>query len=146
MAFMMRINFVDVICDDSLVSTYADGKKNGYSFDIRLSYYRGHFLSDIDRFEVYTDGEKVADRDIQFGLNGKQFTVGQLGQCVSEFWTLLEPAHISVIRPGGLPAGEHDIKVVLYLRCPYLPLPGSAEGEHKYQPIDGCGEKKLTIA
>lgn len=146
MGFSMRINFVDVICDDSLKNIFTNGKKTGYQFSIRLSYYRGHFLSDIEQFEVYMDGEQVEDKDILFGINGKQFTVSQLGKCVSEFWTLLEPAKISVIKDGGLPSGEHDVRVVLYLRIPYLPLPGSNEGEHKYMPADSCGEKKLTIA
>ena len=50
MAFAMRINFVDVVCDDSMKNIFANGKKVGYQFDIRLSYYRGHFLSVIDEF------------------------------------------------------------------------------------------------
>ena len=59
MAFAMRINFVDVVCDDSMKNIFANGKKVGYQFDIRLSYYRGHFLSVIDEFGVKLDGEEV---------------------------------------------------------------------------------------
>mgnify|MGYP000470738432 FL=1 len=50
MGFAMRMNFVDVVVSDSLKHYYVDGKKMGYQFDIRLSYYRGHFLSVIDEF------------------------------------------------------------------------------------------------
>lgn len=64
MGFGLRINFVDAICDDSFKNTYANGMKSGYQFDIRLSYYRGMYLSCIDRFEVYVDGEKAPDQDI----------------------------------------------------------------------------------
>lgn len=64
MAFAMRINFVDVVCDDSLKHVLANGEKVGYQFDIRLSYYRGHFLSVIDELEVTVDNEKVAEEDI----------------------------------------------------------------------------------
>ena len=52
MGFAMRMNFVDVVVSDSLKHYYVDGKKMGYQFDIRLSYYRGHFLSVIDEFKV----------------------------------------------------------------------------------------------
>ena len=31
MGFAMRVNFVDVICDDSLKNEYVNGKKMGYS-------------------------------------------------------------------------------------------------------------------
>ena len=55
MGFAMRMNFVDVVVSDSLKHYYVDGKKMGYQFDIRLSYYRGHFLSVIDEFKVKVD-------------------------------------------------------------------------------------------
>ena len=45
MGLALRLNFVDVVCDDSLKNFWANGKKIGYQFDVRLSYYRGHFLS-----------------------------------------------------------------------------------------------------
>lgn len=140
----MRINFVDVIRDSSLKNTYVNGQKSGFSFEIRLSYYRGLYLSCIEQFEVYVDGEKVADQDVSLGLNGKVFSAYQLAGCTTEFWSLLEPAVIDVSRPGGLPAGSHPIKVVLLLRCPYLPLPG-ADGQRLYMPIDSCGEKTLIL-
>lgn len=59
MSFAMRVNFVDVICDGSLKNEYINGKKMGYSFAVRLSYYRGHFLSDIDTLEVKVDGKSI---------------------------------------------------------------------------------------
>ncbi len=40
MALGLRINLVDVICDDSLRNTYINGKKQGFQFDIRLGYYQ----------------------------------------------------------------------------------------------------------
>lgn len=145
MGFSFRINFVDVVCDNSLKSIYVDGRKSGFQFDIRLSYYRGHYLSDIDLFEVRVDGEKMEDRNVTFGINGKEFTVAELPYCISEFWTLLEPARIRVLKEGGLESGEHHIEVTLMMRVPYLPLPGG-EGEHNYMPLDACGEKTLVLA
>lgn len=144
MGFAMRVNFVDVICDDSLTNEYVNGKKTGYGFDVRLSYYRGHFLSDIDRLELWMDGEKVDEKDIFFCLNGKEFYVSQLTECFTEFWSLLEPARIRVHKTGGLSNGPHHIKLNLMMRVPYLPLPGG-KTDHDYMPLDAGGEKTLSI-
>lgn len=144
MGFAMRINFVDVICDNSLKNTYVNGNKSGFAFDIRLSNYRGHYLSCIDEFKVTVDGEEISDQDVTFGINNKEFNVYQFPNLISEFWQLIEPAHIKVHKKGGLSAGDHDIKVHLMLRVPYMPLSASAE-DTMYMPLDSCGEKVLTI-
>ena len=64
MAIAMKLKFVDVIQDGSLKNTYVNGKKSGYKFDVRLSYYRGHFLSVIDTLEVIVDGEPVKKKTL----------------------------------------------------------------------------------
>ena len=63
MGFAMRMNFVDVVVSDSLKHYYVDGKKMGYQFDIRLSYYRGHFLSVIDEFKYRRSGSSSASTE-----------------------------------------------------------------------------------
>lgn len=144
MSFAMRVNFVDVICEDSLRNTYLGRKKSGFQFEVRLSYYRGHFLSDIDVLEVFLDGVQVKEEDILFCLNGKEFTVGQLGEAYTEFWRLLDPAVIRIHHPGGLEDGEHHIRLNLMMRVPYLPLPGS-KSDHDYMPLDAGGEKCFVL-
>ena len=141
MAFSMRINFVDVICDKSLKNLYVNGEKTGYSFDVRLSYYRGHWLTCIDKLEIKTDGQNVDSGKIRFGINGKEFSVCQLHTCNSEFWHLLDPARITVLQKGGLETGEHHIELTLILRVPYLPI---GQGR-MYMPLDSCGEKTLKV-
>lgn len=144
MGFAMRINFVDVIVDGSLRNEYRNGKVLGYAFDVRLSCYRGHFLSAIDCLEVTVDGEQVPEEMITFCLNGKELSVGQAKNATMEFWKLLEPAVIKIYRPGGISSGCHDIDLRLMLRVPYLPLPGS-ENNHTYMPLDCCGNKRLKL-
>lgn len=145
MGFKMRINFVDVICDNSLKIVEREGRAIGYSFDIRLSYYRGLFLSCIDEFELVVDQEKIRHQDMLFHLNGKTFTIDHLTNCTTEFWNLIEPARIEVIREGGLRSGEHEIDLTLYLRIPYMELPKGA-GDLRYMPLDSCGKKTLTLS
>lgn len=140
MAYAMRINFVDVVCDNSLKNIYVNGKKMGYQFDIRLSYYRGHYLSVIDEFGVTVDGEEVPQQDIKFCLHGKEFGISQLHDLVNEFWLITEPATIKVFKPGSLPNGEHNIDVKLMFHSPYMPI-----SDTEYMPVNGCGSKKLTL-
>ena len=143
MGFSMRINFVDVICDDSLESIIVNKRKIGYAFNIRLSYYRGLFLSCIEEFILKVDGQEVPMQDITFSINGKTFAASFLSECNTEFWNVIEPARIEVIKDGGLLSGEHDIDLTLMLRIPYMPIP--IEDDLVYMPLDSCGRKKLTI-
>ena len=142
MAFAMRMEFVDVVVDGSLKNSVVNGRKTGYQFDIRLAYYRGHFLSVIDEFAVTVDGEPVPDECIKFCINGKEFSPVEFDKCYTEFWQVVEPATIRVFQPGGLAAGEHDIDVKLMFHSPYMPI----GPDHQYMPVDGCGRKTLTVS
>lgn len=141
MAIAMKLKFVDVIQDGSLKNTYVNGKKSGYKFDVRLSYYRGHFLSVIDTLEVIVDGEPVKKEDITFCLHDKEFGLSQLHDLVSEFWPIIEPATIKVFKQGGLPAGEYEIDFKLIFHSPYMPI-----SDMEYMPWDSSEKKTLTIA
>lgn len=141
MSFALRMNFVDVVVDDSLRNIRSGEKVLGYEFQIRLSYYRGHFLSVIDQFQVAVDGEVVPSEHIRFCINGKAFSPLEFDKCYTEFWNVIEPATIQVFRPGGLPEGEHEVDVTLYFRSPYMPI----GPEHQYMPVDSCGKKTLRV-
>lgn len=144
MAFMMKLPFVDAICDNSLKHSYVGGKKMGYEFQVRLSNYRGHYLSCIEKLVIKTDGEEVDPNDITFCLNGKEFSVLQLPWLVSEFWRVTDPATIRVHKPGGLAAGPHRIELTLQLRIPYMAVPGSNK-PHDYAILDSSGSKTLNL-
>jgi hypothetical protein len=141
MAFAMKMRFVDALTDDSLKNIYSSGNKVGYQFEARLGYYRGHYLSAIDIFELYVDGKKVDDNLIRFCINGKEFAPNQLKECFDEFWSLTDPAVIKVINREGLGEGSHKIKLNLMLRVPYMQIgPG-----HQFMPLDSGEEKDLEL-
>jgi hypothetical protein len=142
MRFALNLNLIDVICDNSLRNTYAGGKVNGFSFDIRLNYYRGHFLSVIDEFTVKVDGKEMSLEKIRFHLNEKNFGLCELKECYSEFWNILDPATITVEQPQGLDAGCHEIDVTLFFRSPYMAI----GPDHQYMPVNSCGSKKLVLS
>ena len=142
MAFVMRVKLNETLRDGTFKNYYDAGRKNGYQVDVRLAYYRGHYLSVITQLGIEVDGVPAPKEDIKFCVNGKKFDVDQLKEAYSEFWSIKEPATIMVRRPGGLPEGNHHVKLTLMLQSPYLPLPGS---EDKYTPIDSCDEKDMEL-
>ncbi len=56
MGFVLRAEYTDIL--RNLENYFENGKKAGYHFDVRLAYYRGHYLSTIDELGVEVDGEK----------------------------------------------------------------------------------------
>lgn len=144
MGFTIRINYTDVVVKDSLHNFYVKGNKAGYEFKVHLSYYRGHFLSTIKKFDVYVDGEQVDSSLITFTLNGKEWFVNQLPELSSEFWFIKDLAKVKVYKKDGLPLGNHDVKVDLLIRNPYMPAPGNPN-ERSYATLDSSGENILEI-
>ncbi len=142
MGFVMRVKLTETLRDGTLKNYFENGKKAGYQFDVRLAYYRGHYLSVIDEFKVEVDNEEVDDMDIRFCVNGKEFMPCQLREAYYEFWNIKKPATIKVRKDGGLAAGEHNVKLTLMFRNPYLPQPGA---EDRYTPVDSCDEKILVL-
>jgi hypothetical protein len=141
MGFAMRMKLNDeIVKKDSFSHMYINGKKNGFSFDVQLAYYRGHYLSDIDLLEVYLDGEKMPQEAVTFELNGKEMPVYKLKYAVTEFWSQVIPAVIRVIKPGGVKPGEHELELKLMLRVPYMEI----GPDHCFLPLDS-GEK-VTLA
>lgn len=144
MGLVMKLKFTDIIRENTLKNYYVNGSVCGFQFDVRLGYYRGHYLSVIDELGVIVDGETFSKQEITFCLNGKEFGITELKHQVSEFWTILTPATIMVRKSGGLSSGEHEIDFKLMLRSPYMPLPGASEA-HAYTPIDSCEKKKVML-
>lgn len=134
MGFAMRMKITDIIKPGSCKPIYINGTKQGFSFELQLAYYRGHYLSDIDCFEVLVDGEAMPREAVTLELNGKEFTSFQFAHAETEFWSQTARAEVHVLKPGGIPAGEHELTLKLMLRVPYM-----AMGPGMYMPLD-CGD------
>ncbi len=141
MGFAMRMKTSDIIKPESLHSTFVNGQKSGFCFDVQLAYYRGHYLSDIDCMEVLVDGEKIPQHAVTLELNGKEFTTYQFAHAETEFWSQAAVARVNVVKADGLSAGEHELTLTLMLRVPYM-----AMGPRAYMPLD-CGDTvTMTLA
>lgn len=99
-----------------------DGAVTGFSFATHIPYYRGLGLSMIEVPEVAVDGVAVSEEDLRFTYNGVTRTFAELADVSDVRWELRTFATITVLRDGGLAAGEHEIFVNLRLRVSYLPF------------------------
>ena len=142
MGFAMRMPLNEqIIKTDSFKDMYINGEKNGFSFDVQLAYYRGHYLSTIEVLEVYLDGELMPQETVTFELKGKELPVYKLKYAVTEFWSQVEPATIHVIRKGGVSSGEHELELKLMIRIPYMQIgPG-----HTFMPLDSGDKVTVTV-
>jgi len=100
----------------------ADGAVTGFSFATHIPYYRGLGLSMIEVPEVAVDGIAVSEEDLRFTYNGVTRTFAEFADVSDVRWELRTFATITVLRDGGLAAGEHEIFVNLRLRVSYLPV------------------------
>jgi hypothetical protein len=99
-----------------------DGAVTGFSFATHMPYYRGLGLSMVEVPEVRVDGVAVSEEDLRFTYNGVTRTFAELADVSDVRWELRTFATITVLRDGGLAAGEHEIFVNLRLRVSYLPF------------------------
>lgn len=110
-----------MICEETLRNVPGDGRPAGFAFEVRMPYYRSLRLSMVEPFELLVDGEPVGHDDIRFVLRGRTYTLPEMAGETGQRWEFGERATLTVLRPGGLPAGDHDIDLTERLRVSYLP-------------------------
>ena len=108
-----------MICKKPMRNTIVAGIPVGYEFQIKYPSYRGCYLSCIENLYFEVDGVKLADTEVFFGLNGKQFTIRELKDLFREYWFVNDPATIRVLQPGGIAKGKHLVRVYMKHRVPY---------------------------
>lgn len=112
-----------MICEETLRNVVAQGRPVGFALDVRLAYYRSLRLSMVEPFDLLVDGERVAEDSMRLGLRGRTYTLSEMGDETTQRWEFGERATLTVLRPGGLSAGEHDIDLTEILRISYMPGP-----------------------
>ena len=104
-----------VIGDGSLRSDAA-----GFSFDLRIPWYRSLPLSCVEGVEVAVDGESIDDDDLRVVFNDRTYAVGELPPLYEAWWQVTDAARVSIARSGGLGPGPHELDVTLSVRIPYI--------------------------
>ncbi|WP_338759907.1 DUF6379 domain-containing protein [Massilia sp. METH4] len=100
----------------------------GWQLGARLPYYRGQILSAVEDIALTVDGNRVPREHVRFTVRGMTFTLDELETEYVERWEFGEVAQVTVLQPGGLPPGEHEVTAAVQLRISYLP----------WSPVTSC--------
>lgn len=93
----------------------------GFQVPVRLTHYRGVWLSQLRPATVTVDGEKFENEQIAWVINGKSYAQTDLQNYPNIQWSSLTPAILKVEKPGGLSLGIHDVEVQFAYSTSYLP-------------------------
>jgi hypothetical protein len=137
----MKLSYENLVLNEkSFKPLVINGKTVGFNVDLRINYYRGLHVSCIELLELYIDGKHISENLMCFIINEKKFQINKLKYLFAEFWGLKTSAHLEVYN-GGLDPGEHEVRLVLHLRNPYMRFgPGS------FGAIDSSCTKTMALA
>jgi len=98
-----------------------DGEVSGFQVAFRSLYYRGVWLSQLRPATVIVDGESFSGEQVTWTISGKTYEQAELAEHGDVNWPLLEPAVLTVRKPGGLAQGIHEVEIEYAYSCSYMP-------------------------
>lgn len=109
---------------EAFTNVVSDGKVIGYSFEIKVQYYRSITLSILRDLKITLDGEAANREDIRLTINGETFTLEECRTVVDpEFrWEFSDFATVTVMKEGGLAAGKHQLLCHQSIAPSYMPF------------------------
>jgi len=99
-----------------------DGDIVGFSFDMKIQYYRGITLSIIRDIEVEVDGVPCERDRIRFTVNDETFTLDEMQTVISNRWLFGQYATVTVLDNKGLDEGKHHLKCIQTIAPSYMPM------------------------
>jgi hypothetical protein len=100
----------------------ADGKIIGFSFDMKIQYYRGVQLSIIRNIEVNVDGKEYPRESIRFTVNGETFTLDEMKTVTSNRWLFGKYTTVTVLVDGALAKGAHHLACTQTIAPSHMPM------------------------
>ncbi len=112
-----------MICEATVRNVSNNGRVEGFEFGARLPYYRGLGLSMVEDVGVTVDGEKIPREKVRLSVAGRTYTLDELETEYQAVWEMGAVATVTVLKEGGLTAGEHSLELTEQLRISYMPFP-----------------------
>jgi hypothetical protein len=113
-----------ILTDNSLRNVKRDGSTVGYEVRTHITYYRGIPLSMVHDIQVEVDDQPVPREQIRFSPDGEiYFTLDEMRTVTSYKWEYGKEGIVFVEQPGGLPEGQHKVKLTQATRVAYIPVP-----------------------
>ena len=110
-----------------------NGQVTGFQLKVLSGYYRGLYLCLLEDFEITVDGERMPRGQVRFTTpdGAHTYTLDEMEKITDVRWPYMEPATLTVLKPGGLKPGVHDVQVVQKDRISYMPVQPSVRTYRK---------------
>jgi len=102
-------------------NVYKDGQPVGFQIQVKTAYYRGIFLDIIGGFDITVDGKAFTPEQLRLTVAGRTFTMEEAAHCEDVRWDFGTPILITVMTPGGLTPGLHEVQIVQTVNPSYVP-------------------------
>jgi hypothetical protein len=113
-----------VATDDTiLISDSLAAREDGLAIGLKIPWYRSLWVSSVSDVVVRIDGAEVPKESLRAEINGKTFTIDELGDQWDELWFLQD--RLVVVVPQDSPPSkgdEVDVEVTLSMRMPYMQI------------------------
>lgn len=93
----------------------------GFQFCVRLTYYRGIFLSQLRPQKIIVDGEVFPKEEVIWSIKNQDYTYEEMKLAGDVHWCPAEPAVLKVFKKGGLRPGYHEICTGYKYSSSYMP-------------------------
>lgn len=111
----------DLIQTRGFHSIKKDGRVVGVQFCVRLTYYRGIFLSQLRPQKVVLDGVVYPKDKVIWEIGGREYTCAEMEHESSVSWCPTETAVLKLYRDGGIEPGYHEITTGYKYSSSYMP-------------------------
>lgn len=112
---------LDLIQTRGFHNLYEGETITGFQFCVRLTYYRGIFLSQLRPQKVIVDGEVFEKEQVIWNVNGKDYTCEEMAERGDVHWNPLDVAVLKIKKEGGLAEGYHEIRTGYKYSSSYMP-------------------------
>jgi Domain of unknown function (DUF6379) len=103
-------------------NVYKDGQAIGFQFLLKTAYYRGTFLDLLGTIDVSVDGKAYSREQLRIGVKGRVFTMEEAAKAEEVHWDFGTPMIVTILTPGGLKPGIHEVQVTLGVNPSYVPV------------------------
>ena len=128
-----------MVCDDDIEVNKAEGIVLGYEFKCKYPTYRGAYICNVLKFQVFIDGEEIPQEKLRFGVNGKFFLMSEIKDMYKEYWFTGSKAIMRIVDENGIAPGQHTVKMIMTHKIPYTGYFGN------YLVLEGTCEKTLSV-
>ena len=115
----------NVFLENSCRNVNENNQITGFELKTFITYYRGIPLSMVNDIQVFVNGVQIPRENLRLSPDQGQywFTLDEMETVTGHKWEYNIPMTVLVLQEGGLPAGEHQVKLVVNVRTAYIPVP-----------------------